>query len=157
MNPWVVFVSVCFRVCVCICMWFCVFACVSVCLRNVCLCVCLYVSACVFICACLCVCVCLCVCICHCGWCICLFGICLWVYLCVSALCPCTDVGASLGVTFRRRSLPVNVYTPVTHSGQWYPVELSLVVGFVHATQHQDTAVHPASVERRKRVIFGGQ
>ena len=68
-------------------------------------------------------------------------------FVCV-CLCPCTVVGASLGLTLRGRGLPVYVYTPVTCSNQWYPVELSLVVAVVHPTKHHHTALPLVSVER---------
>ena len=77
-------------------------------------------------------------------------------FVCVY-LCHHTDVGALLEVTLKGRGLLVHVYTPVTCLGQWYPVELSLVVAFVHSTKHLHTALPPASVERREKGIFGGQ
>ena len=142
----------------------CVFACVSLCAYA-----CLSVSVCligllVFLCACLYVCMCLLVCL-HVSVCL---SVSLWVvymsvdYVSVSAfvcicLCPCTYVGALLGVTLRRKGLLVHVYTPVTCLGQWYPLELSHVVGFVHTTKHHHTVRPPASVERREKGILGGQ
>ena len=42
--------------------------------------------------------------------------------------------GAFLGLTLGGRGLPVHVYMPVVRLDQWYPVERSLVVGFVHHT-----------------------
>ena len=82
--------------------------------------------------------------------------VCLRMHLCIY-LCPCTVVGASLGLTLRRRGLPVHVYTPVACLDQWYPVEHSLVVGFIHPTKHHHTDFHPACVERREVGILGGQ
>ena len=111
---------------------------------------CLYVSLCMFICVCLCVFICLCVCLCRFGWCICLCD-CVPenAFVCV-CLCPCTVAGASLGLTLRGRCLPVHVYTPVTRVDQWYPVEHSLVGGFIHPTKHHHTAFCPAGIERRE-------
>ena len=95
---------------------------------------------------------CVCLCLCHCGWCICL---CDYLsenaFVCV-CLCPCTVLGASLGLTIRGRGLPVHVYMPVICLDQWYPVECSLVVGFIHPTKHHHTALRLASVERRQQV-----
>ena len=144
----------------CLCIY--VLVCLSVCVSE-CACVsltsyaCFYVSLCRFICVCLCVSMCLCVSLCCCGWCICLCD-CVSenAFVCV-CLCPCTVVGASLGLTLRGRGLPVHVYTPVTHFNQWYPVEHSLVVGFIHPTKHHHTALPHISVERRGGGILGGQ
>ena len=58
--------------------------------------------------------------------------------------------GASLGLTLRGRGLPVHVDRPVTHLDQRYPVEHSLVVGFIHPTKHHHTAFRLAPVERRQ-------
>ena len=151
MNPWIVCVSVCLCViCMCVCMCLCVCLCVSDYL-------CLYVPLCMFICVCLCVSICLCVCLCSCVWRICLYD-CVSenAFVCV-CLCPHTEVGASLGLTLRGRGLPVHVYNPVAHLDQWYPVELSLIVAFVHPTKHHHTAFRPACVERREGGILGGQ
>ena len=92
---------------------------------------------------------CLCVCVCPCGWCVCLLTVCLGVYLCV-CLCLYTHMGASFGITFRGRGLPVHAYLPVASLGHWYPVELSLVVAVVHPTKHHHTALRLASAERRE-------
>ena len=59
--------------------------------------------------------------------------------------------GASLGLTLRGRDLPLHVYTPVARVDQWYPVEHSLIVGFIYPTKHHHTAFCPACVERRER------
>ena len=94
---------------------------------------------------------CLCVCLCRCMWCIYLcdyFSENTFVYVC---LWSCTVVGAFLGLTLRGRGLPVHVDTPFARLDQWYPVEHSLVVGFIHPTKHHDTALWLASVERRQR------
>jgi len=56
-------------------------------------------------------------------------------FLCV-CLCQCTHVGASLEVALRGRGLLAHVYPPVSNFVQWYPVEFSLVVVFVHTTKH---------------------
>ena len=72
-------------------------------------------------------------------------------------LCPCTEVGASLGLTLRGRGLPVPVYNPVTRLDQWDPVELSLVVAVVHPTKHHHTALLLVSVERIEELILGEQ
>ena len=90
-------------------------------------------------------------CLCRCGWCICL---CNYLsenaFVCV-CLYPRTVLGASLGLTIRGRGLPVHVYMPVIRLNQWYPVECSLVVGFIHPTKHHHTALRLASIERRQR------
>jgi len=90
------------------------------------------------------------VCQCRCGWCICLCD-CVSenAFVCV-CLCPCTVAGASLELTLRGRGLLVHVYTPVTRLDQWYPVECSLVVGFIHPTKHHLTAFH-LHVKREER------
>ena len=56
--------------------------------------------------------------------------------------------GTSLGLTLRGRGLPVHVDTPVARLDQRYPVECSLVVGFIHHTKHHHTALRLAPVER---------
>ena len=137
-----VFVCTCVCMCLCVCFWvseelckFCMFLCVS-----------LYVYMCMLVFS-----MCLCVCLCHCGWCICLCD-CLFENAFVSVcLCPCTVVGASLVLTLRGRRIPVHMYTPGARLDQWYPVERSLVVGFIHPTKHHHTALRLASVERRQR------
>ena len=93
---------------------------------------------------------CLCVCLSPCGQCI-----CLCVYFCENAfvcvcLWSCTVVGEFCGLTLRGRVLPVHVDTPFTHLDQRYPVERSLVVGFIHPTEHHHTALRLASVEKRQ-------
>ena len=117
----------------------CVSVCASVSLTSY---ACFYASSCVF--------PCVCVCLCHCGWCLCL---CDYLsdnaFVCV-CLCPYTVVGASLGLTLRGRGLPIHVDTPVARLDQWYPVERSLVVGFIHPTKHHHTALRLASVKRRQ-------
>ena len=89
-------------------------------------------------------------CQCRCGWCICLCD-CVSenAFVCV-CLCPCTVAGASLELTLRGRGLPLHVYTPVARVDQWYPVEHSLIVGFIYPTKHHHTAFCPACVERRE-------
>ena len=57
----------------------------------------------------------------------------------------------------RGRGLPIQAYNPVTCFGQWYPVELSLVVAVVHPTKHHHTALLLVSVERSEGAILGGQ
>jgi len=79
------------------------------------------------------------------------------VFVCV-CLCPCTVAGASLGVTLRGRGLPVHVYTSIARVDQWYPVDCSLLVGFIHPNKHHHTAFCPACVERRQgKGILGGE
>ena len=116
------------------------------------LCVAVYVNMCLHVCF-----QCLCVCLCRLRWCICLCD-CVSenVFVCVF-LCPCTVVGASLGLTLRGRGLLVHVYSPITHLDQLYPVELSLVVAVVHPTKHHHTALLLVSVERSEGAILGGQ
>ena len=135
--------------CLCLCLYVCLY-------MSVCACVsltsyaCFHMSLCKFICVCLYFSKCLCVCLCHCGWCI---FLCDCVsenaFVCV-CLCPCTAVGTSLRLTLRGRGLPVHVYTRVACSDQWYPVEHSLVVEFIHPTKHHHTTFHPACVESRE-------
>ena len=105
-----------------------------------CLYVCLYESACVV------PCVCVSVYVVVCGAYVCV-TVCLRMHLSV-CLCPCTVVGASLGLTLRGRGLPVHVYNPVTRLDQWYPVEHSLIVAVVYPTKHHHTALPLVSVER---------
>jgi len=88
------------------------------------------------------------VCQCRCGWCICLCD-CVSENAFVCAACVHV-VGASLGLTLRGRGLPLHVYTPVARVDQWYPVEHSLIVGFIYPTKHHHTAFCPACVERRE-------
>ena len=59
--------------------------------------------------------------------------------------------GTSLGLTLRGGGLPVHVDTPVARLDQRYPVECSLVVGFIHHTKHHHTALRLAPVERGQR------
>ena len=105
-----VYLLLCLFVYVFVCVFLCVSVRAFVSLTSY---ACFYVSLCMFICVCLCVSMCLCVCLCHCRWCICLCD-CVSenAFVCVF-LCPCTVVGASLGLTLRGRGLPVHVYTPV--------------------------------------------
>ena len=69
--------------------------------------------------------------------------------ICV-CLCLYTHMGASFGIAFRGRGLPVHAYLPVASLGHWYPVELTLVVAVVHPTKHHHTALRLASAERRE-------
>lgn len=50
-------------------------------------------------------------------------------------------LGASLGTVPRGRGLPVHRYLPVEGFGHGHPVQLSGVVGRVHATKHHHTAL----------------
>ena len=149
----------CLHIYLFVCLFVYVFVCGFVCV-SVSACVsltsyaCLYVSLCVFICVCLCALMCLCVSVVLGGVYVCV-TVCLRRHLCVSA---CVHVaGASLWLTLRGRGLPLHLYTPVTHVDQWYPVEHSLIVGFIYPTKHHHTAFHPACVERREGGILGGQ
>jgi len=56
----------------------------------------------------------------------------------------------------QRERLTWPCVTPVSGVDQWYPVERSLAVGFIHPTKYH-TSSHPACVERRERGILGGQ
>ena len=147
MNPW----AVCVSMCLCVCLYMvCMCLCASVSLSSYASFAYFYVSLCMFICVCLCVSRFLRFCLCHCGWYICLCGyLSENPFVCV-CLCPCTVVGAFLGLTLRGRGLPVHVDTPFVCLDQWYPVECSLVVGFIHPTKHHHTALWLAPVERRQ-------
>ena len=129
----------CLCIYVLVCLFVCVFVCVSV---SACVSltsyVCFFVSLCRFINVCLYVSKCLCVCVIVGGVYVCVTVCLKSVFVCV-CLCPCTVVGASLGLTLRGRGLLVNVYTSVAHVDQWYPVEHSLVVGFIHLSKHHHT------------------
>ena len=70
-------------------------------------------------------------------------SLCVWESICVYLPVSMYRCGASLGLTLRGRGLPVHVYTPVSRLDQWYPVELSQVVGFVRPTKHHHTALPP--------------
>ena len=89
-------------------------------------------------------------------------GVYVCVTVCLRMYCVCLPVsmyrcGASLGLILRGRGLLVHVYTPVACVDQWYPVEHSLVVGFIHPIKHHHTAFCLACVERREEGILGGQ
>ena len=143
----------CLYIYVLVCLFVCVYVCFCMSLTSY---ACLYVSLYVYMCL-LFVSMCLCVCLYHCGWCICLCDYVSENQFVCACLCPCTVVGASLGLTLRGRGLPVHVYTPVTHLGQWHPVEFSLVLVVIHPIKHHHTAFRSACVERREEEIFGGQ
>ena len=97
------------------------------------MCFCLYVSACVFPCACVSVCVIV-------GGVYVCVTMCLRIHLCLSA-CVRVQMWSITGLTLRGRGLPVHVYTPVSCLDQWYSVKHSLVVRFVHPTNHHHTAL----------------
>ena len=70
-----------------------------------------------------------------CGWsqCLCV-TVCVFAYTCVClSVCIC---GSVIGVTLRRRGLPIHDYLPVAWFSHWYPLEISVEVGIVDSTKH---------------------
>ena len=142
----------CLHIYLFVCLFVYVFVCGFVCV-SVSACVsltsyaCLYVSLCVFICVCLCALMCLCVSVVLGGVYVCV-TVCLRMHLCLSA---CVHVaGASLWLTLRGRGLPLHLYTPVTHVDQWYPVEHSLIVGFIYPTKLSPHCLSPCMCREKR-------
>lgn len=71
----------------------------------------------------------------------------------VMCVCMCTHarVGASLGVALRGRGLPAHEHMPGAGLGHRCPLEISLVIGMIHPTKHDHTAVLWPSEKRRKK------
>ena len=68
-------------------------------------------------------------------------------------MCLPVSMYSSRSITWadlRGRGLQVHVYIPVACVDQWYPVEHSLVIEFIHPTKHHHTTFHPACVESRE-------
>ena len=83
-----------------------------------------------------------------------MWSICLFVTVhAVMCVCMCTHarVGASLGVALRGRGLPVHEHMPGAGLGHRCPLEISLVIGMIHPTKHDHTAVLWPSEKRRKK------
>ena len=147
----------CLCIYVLVCLFVCVFVCVSV---SACVSLtsyaCLYLSLCMFLCLLMCF---------HVSVCL---SVSLWVvymsvWLCVWGfifVCLPVFMYNSRSITWadpQKERLPVHVYTPVTWVDQWYPVEHSLVVGFINPTKYHHTVFHPACVETREWGILGGE
>lgn len=69
--------------------------------------------------------------------------VCLCVRVCVfvrASVCARSCVGTSLAWP-SGTGLPVHGYLPVAGFGHWHPLEVSLVVGAIHSTEHHHTAV----------------